>query len=536
VTGAHSPTERVELAYDRIAAAGRDEIWTQLRPRSEAVEEALRVEERLAAGHYLPLAGITLAVKDNIDVAGFETTAGCPAFAYRPAVDAPAVTRCRANGAVVLGKTNLDQFATGLVGTRSPYGAVRDARDSRRVSGGSSSGSAVAVALGIADLALGTDTAGSGRVPAAFQGITGVKPTRGIVSMLGVVPACRSFDCVSVFAPTASEGAIALRVLAASDASDSSCRSWPLDAPLAAPPNPRVAVAVESLLEPLSSDAKLALSAMIDRLRDEGAEVLELDVEPLLCAGRLLYGGAFVAERFAAVGSFGAGHLKEVDPVVAEIILGARSITASRYVTDYERLTAYRLAAEESLRACDALLLPTAPFQPTIDQVQADPIDINAQLGVYTTFCNLLDMCAIALPAGQADGGHFGVTLFAPAFHDAVLADLAARFARVDVSATPWLAQPCIELLVVGAHMRGQPLNAELVRRGARYLRQARGCRLYRHSTSPSERPNDRVRIEGEIWALPPAALASLLERPPQPIALGPVVLEGGTEVVGFVC
>jgi allophanate hydrolase len=536
-------TGRVSRAFEGIAAADRPEVWITLRREADALADAADVDRRIAGGARLPLAGKTVAVKDNIDVAGLPTTAACPTFEYTPEADARAVARLRESGAVVLGKANMDQFATGLVGTRSPYGAVRDSRDPARVAGGSSSGSAVAVALGIADLGLGTDTAGSGRVPAAFQGIVGFKPTRGIVPSRGVVTACRSFDCVSLFAPTVADAELALSAIGGPDPEDPLSRSWPADAPLASPPRPRVGIASPSEIELLSADALAALEAAYAGLEQAGIELIEVELKPLLEAGALLYGGAFVAERYAAVGRFIAAHPSAVDPSVAKVILAARSITAEDYLHDCDRLDHLRLLADEALARVDALLLPTAPFQPTLAEVASDPLGINTQLGTYTSFCNLLDMCAVAVPAGQADGGCFGVSVLAPAFHDRVAAELARRLVgELGGPATP--LPRATRLLVVGAHLSGQPLNGELTNRGARFVGQVRtasGYRLYQLDTTPPKpglvwADGEGPGIEGELWELPPAGLAALVTELPRPMALGRVELADGSEVTGFLC
>jgi allophanate hydrolase len=414
--------ERVRAAYRRIAESARPEVWIALRPEDEALAEAAVVD---TAGEELPLAGATLAVKDNVDVAGMPTTAGCPAYAYVPERSAPVVERLRAAGAVVLGKTNLDQFATGLAGARSPYGAVRDARRPEYVSGGSSSGSAVAVALGQVDLALGTDTAGSGRVPAAFQGIVGIKPTRGLVPVLGVVPACRTLDCVTVLARDLDGAERATAVMAGFELDDPLSRARPVDAPAGAPERPRVGVPDPDALPGLSAAAREAFATAASDLRTAGAELVPLDPAPFLEAGELLYGGAFVAERHAAVGAFVEAHRGEVDPSVAAIVRAAGSITASQLVADGERRDRFALEARRVFAAADAVLLPTVSHQPTIAQVAADPIGENSRLGVYTSCANLLDLCAVAVPAGEADGGQFGVSVLAPAFADAVAADVA---------------------------------------------------------------------------------------------------------------
>ncbi|HEX4107297.1 MAG TPA: allophanate hydrolase [Solirubrobacteraceae bacterium] len=473
--------------------------------------------------------GLTVAVKDNIDVAGFPTTAACPAFAYAPARDADVVARLRAAGAAIVGKTNMDQFATGLVGTRSPYGVVRDVRRPAYVAGGSSSGSAVVVACGEVDAALGTDTAGSGRVPAAFAGIVGLKPTYGRVPTAGVVPACQSLDCVSVFARTVARAAEVLALIAV---------PLPVDAPLAAAGDPVVGVPGPTALAPLSRDARRAFAAAGERL---GARLVQVDAAPLLAAGELLYGGAFVAERYAAVGEFVTAHRAEVDPVVGSIIEAARGVAGWEFARDRARLA--RLAAEvdASLAGVDALMMPTVPFQPTIAEVAADPVGVNARLGRYTSATNLLGQCAVAVPAGEADGGQFGVQLVAPAFHDWVVISLAARL--LGESSVP---APCegVALFVVGAHRSGQPLCGELLARGARLLgrRSTAPCyRLHALATAPPKPGLVRVAdggasIAGELWRLPAAGLASLLDELPAPMALGPVTLADGSTVVGFHC
>lgn len=543
VSSPHTATGRVRQAYRRIAQADRPEVWIQLRDEDAALAEATEVDERVAAGEPLALAGSTLAVKDNIDVAGLATTAACPAYAYMPAEDAPAVARLRAAGAVVIGKTNMDQFATGLTGTRSPHGAVRDARRPEYVSGGSSSGSAVAVALGLADLGLGTDTAGSGRVPAAFQGIVGLKPTIGLVPTRGVVPASRSLDCLSVFTQTVTLADQALWTMAGIDSGAENAahrgREWPPTAPLSAPPRPRVAVAVPTQLEArISSEALAAFNAAAARLE---AEIVEIDITPLLDAAELLYGGAFVAERDAAFGQFAAAYPEEMDPSVLTIVSAAARASASDLVRDQARLDHLRVAASSIFAAADSLLMPTVPFQPTLAAAAADPIAVNRALGVFTNFVNLLDLSAIAVPTGVADGANFGVTLIAPAFRDRVVADIA-----VSLTGEPRLTggPPGVELLVVGAHRNGQPLNHELVACGARYLtttRTASCYRLYALTTDPPKPGMVRVHdggasIEGELWMIPRAALGPFLEALPRPMALGQVQLDDGRQVVGFTC
>jgi allophanate hydrolase len=461
-------------------------------------------------------------VKGNIDVAGLPTTAGCPSYAYQPSQDAPAVAALRAAGAIVLGTTNMDQFATGLVGTRSPYGAVASALDPTKVSGGSSSGSAVTVALGVADLALGTDTAGSGRVPAAFNGIVGVKPTRGLISTQGVVPACASLDCVTVFARTLPEARRAMAILAS---------------PAAPPRHPgpwRVAVAPREQLGELDPGWAEAYERAAARLRTAGADVRTLDLTPFTQAAELLYEGAFVAERYAAVGEFIDGHqgAPDLDPTVARIIAAARDLPAHRLFTDQRRLADLRVRAAAELGDCDALLLPTAPGHPTLAEVAADPVGANTRLGRFTNSANLLDLCGVAVPAGTVGGGPFGVMLLGPAQCDDRIAEIAA------------LLEPPLRVAVVGAHLSGQPLNHQLLALGARLAgttTTAATYRLYALETAPPKPglvrvPRDGAAIEAEVWELTAAALGALTAALPRPMALGSVELADGERVSGFLC
>ena len=558
----------VRAAYARIAAADRPEVWITLRAEADVLAEAAALDALPATARAgLALFGATLAVKDNVDVAGLPTTAACPAYAYTPAESAPAVQRLVDAGALVLGKTNLDQFATGLVGTRSPYGAVRDARRPELVSGGSSSGSGVAVALGLVDLAVATDTAGSGRVPAAFGGIVGIKATRGVVPVRGVVPAARELDCVTIFAPDLAAAERAIAIMAGPDARDPLSRAFPDDAPLAAPPVPVVAAPDAAQLGDLTDDARAAFAAAVDRVRAAGAEVVGIDLEPFLEAARLLYDGALVADRYAAVGEFVDAHPDDVDPTVGAIIRAAGDITATQYLRDVERVERLKAQALGALAGAGAhaLLLPTTTAQPTIAAVAAEPVEANRRLGIYTNFCNLFDMAAVAVPAGTADGGRFGVMALAPAFHDRIAVDVArlaeappppdddgepvagAAAETAPAHAGPILGPPATELLVIGAHRRGQPLHHQLTALGARFVatvRTAPAYRMYALSTEPPKPGLVRVApgddggtgIEGEVYALPAAALGAFLAALPAPMTLGAVTLADGRTVVGFGC
>lgn len=554
---------RVTVALKAIDAVDRPEIWIHLRGRDELLAEAGRIDTAVAAGDDLPLAGFLLAVKNNVDVAGLTTTAACPGFGYEPDKDAVAVSRLRAAGALVLGAANLDQFATGLVGTRSPYGAVRDSRRPDRISGGSSSGSAVAVALGLADIAIGTDTAGSGRVPAALQGIVGIKPTLGVVSPAGMVPACRSWDTATIFARDLDTAELAMGIMAGE------ARSWPADIKLAAPSRPRVAypAALPALPEAWAEE----FGTQIERLRSTGVEAEPIELDVFLQAARLLYDGALVAERYAAVGRFidsavSRGNQGQLDPTVAGIVTAAGTVPAHRYVADTASLEELKRMAMARLDGFDALIVPTAPFHPTLAEVAADPVGVNSRMGTYTNFCNLFDLCAVAVPAGtvtEDDGlSQFGLTVVARTFDDGVAADIARKIeltpeqpklfaagaapARASASKAPWpiaAGAAVVPLVVVGAHRKGQPLVAELERRGAFWdgpVTTAPLYRMVRLDTQPPKpgvvRSNNGAELIAERWLLPEAALGSFLRELPEPMLLGPFTLSDGTKAVGFAC
>ncbi|MBX3313921.1 MAG: allophanate hydrolase [Actinobacteria bacterium] len=538
------PTERAAAAHGRAVASGRPEVWITLRSLDDVLADAALVEQRLDAGEDLPLAGLVVAVKDNIDVAGVPTTAACPDFARTPERSATAVQRLVDAGAVVLGKTNMDQFATGLVGTRSPYGAVGASWDPDRIAGGSSSGSAVAVALGLVDLALGTDTAGSGRVPAAFNGIVGVKPTLGLVPTTGVVPACASYDAVTTFTTDLALARRALRVLVGPDDEDPRSRTWPAHLPLAAPDRPRVAVPRPEDLGPLRGGYREAFEDTVASLAALDVEVVEVDIAPLLDAARLLYDGRFVAQRFAAVGAFLASDPPSADPIVSSIILAGDSLWAVDYVDDLLLLDELKRQVAALLAPVDALLLPTTTEHPTIADVATSSVGLNTRLGTYTNGCNLLDLAAVAVPgAPTADGRPFGVSVLVPAFADQVAIDLASRLIGEPVGDP--LPSIGVDLAVFGAHLRGQPLNDELVALGARFVDEIETSPAYRmlaldtappkpglvRATDGSGRP-----IAGERWRLSPTALGTLLAGLPAPMTLTDVELADGTHVVGFGC
>ncbi|MCF6421617.1 allophanate hydrolase [Amycolatopsis tucumanensis] len=494
-------------------------------------------EDRVQSTTDGPLAGIAFAVKDNIDVAGVPTTGGCPARDTPATANAFAVQRLLDRGAVPIGKTNLDQFATGLVGTRSPYGACHSVFSPAHVSGGSSSGSAVAVALGVVPFALGTDTAGSGRVPAAFNGLIGVKPTRGLVSTRGLLPACPSLDCITTLTRTVAEARPVLDALVAFDEVD----PWSRPAPALLPPGVarrmRVIAAPDG---PLDLDPEHE-AAWLDALTHAArvAHVVRVDVAPFLAAARLLYEAAFVAERLAAF-----GHLLDgpgVDPTVRGIVRGADRYSGADAFAGLHELARLRRLAERAFTGADALLLPVTPGHPTLAEVAADPVGVNTRLGTFTNMANLLDLCAVAVPAGsRADGLPFGVQLLAPAFADGPLLDLAARWTGETVA--PPSARTL--LAVAGAHLSGQPANGDLVRLGGVLHSRARtgpGHRMYTVD-GPFPRPGllhtgdgPADGIELEVWDLPEAAIGALLPTIAPPLHLGPLTLDDGSTVLGFV-
>ena len=523
--------QRLAALAQRSAAHSDHAIWI----------ERLSVDASLAfvpAGAQGPLAGLTFALKDNIDLAGVPTTAGCPAYARVPERSATVVERLLAAGATPLGKTNLDQFATGLVGTRSPHGACRNALFPDRISGGSSSGSAVAVALGEVDFALGTDTAGSGRVPAALNGLVGLKASRGLLPTTGVVPACRSLDCVTTFTRCVADAAELLELLAGPDGEDPGAREltarW-------FPGPPRIAVPdVAALAFPDPAYGPAEFERARARLEALGYEIVPVDPAPFIAAGDLLYSGPWIAERTAAVGAFLSEHPDAVHPVTAAIIGGGEKIDAVSTFRGFDALRARAMEAAAVFANADAVLMPTVDRFPTLAEVEAEPIAVNTALGRFTNFMNLLDYAAVAFPAGTSSAGlPFGVTLFAPAGTDRALLEIAAAF-----EGRPLRATRGFTLAVAGAHMSGLPLNGQLRERGGRLIRAARtapGYRLLALPGGPPQRPalipdpNGTAQIDIELWDLPAERIGDLLAGVPAPLAFGRLKIEDGSEVVGFV-
>lgn len=491
------------------------------------------------------LDGAQFAIKDNIDLAGIPTTAACPALETRVAQSsATAVALLLDAGAVPAGKTNMDQFATGLVGTRSPYGACHSVASPLHVSGGSSSGSAVAVAAGLVPLALGTDTAGSGRVPAAFNDIVGLKPSRGLVSTRGVLPACRSLDCVTTFTRTVEEARVAFGVLAQYDAQDPYARAMPSRRPPRAAAEFRVIGVPDRPLQ-LDQPHVDAWEAALKHAQTVAAHVVPVDVAPLLEASTLLYDGPWPAERWASFGEWLEEDGPHLDPVVRAITLRGREVTGAQVFDGLDRLARLRRQSDALWSDIDALLLPTTPGHPTLAEVARDPVSANASLGTFTNFVNLLDLCVVAVPAGhRSDGLPFGVQLIAPAFGDVQLIELAARWNGERADPPPATGRPA-SVAVVGAHLSGLALNSQLLDLGGRLSYRARtagGYRLYRLPGTGTPRPGlvrtgdgpaDGIAVE--VWELGHDAVGRLLETIPTPLGLGRLELDDGRTVTGFV-
>ncbi|AHF92293.1 allophanate hydrolase [Opitutaceae bacterium TAV5] len=554
----------------------------------------------------MPLLGVPFAIKDNIDVAGLPTTVACPEFSWTPETTAPAVQRLLDAGAILVGKTNLDQFATGLVGTRSPYGIVPNVFDPRYISGGSSSGSASVVARGLVPFALGTDTAGSGRVPAGFNNIVGLKPTRGWISTRGVFPACRTLDCVSVFALTVADAALATSVAAGPDAIDGYSRTPPPgaltrrlpaapdtctgaaaspppdarlrairsggtgvpsgDGDVAAPklPDTRPRLGIPATPEWFGDrQAAAAWERALDQARATGAVLVPLDFSLLFEVAALLYQGPWVAERYAAIESLITTQPEAIHPVVRGIIEQARRHDAVSVFRAQYRLADLKRTCDALTASVDALLVPTAPTLPTIADVLANPVEINSRLGTWTNFVNLLDGCALALPAPFRDDGlPAGVTLIAPAWSDAALAAFGQTWEHLtpqppgiaglppfpDPAATPlpFPSAPTVRLAVVGAHLRGLPLNHQLTERGAVLVEQTTTSPDYRLFALPGTVPpkpglvktptGDGAPIVVELWDMPVEAFGSFVALVPPPLGIGTLTLADGRTVKGFIC
>ncbi len=503
----------------------------------------------------LPLYGIPFAIKDNIDLAGIPTTAACKAYEYVPTESAFVVQQLIDAGAIPIGKTNLDQFATGLVGTRSPYGAVANAFNSDYVSGGSSSGSSVAVALGLVSFSLGTDTAGSGRVPAAFNNLIGLKPSRGLWSNRGVIPACLTLDCVTVFAFNPDDAEAVHTVAATFDREDAYSRHVQNKTPIKK--QFRFGVPKKENLKFFGNgDTEALFYNSLERLKDIGGEAIEIDMQPFLDAAKLLYEGPWVAERYAAIEEFMQTHVDELYPTTRAIIEPAINATAVSAFKSQYKLQAYKRICDEILESVDLVVTPTAGTIYTIAEVNENPIQLNSNLGYYTNFMNLLDYSAIAVPAGmQSNGLPAGVTFFAPAFCDLALLGYAKCYCQnLDISMgnTGFDWQPSAEvkanpdmvnIVVCGAHLSDLPLNYQLTERNAQLISQTSTAPKYRLYALPDGKRPGMLRdeqhgaaIEVEVWQIPMEHYGSFVNGIPAPLGIGTVELSDGTMAQGFVC
>jgi allophanate hydrolase len=549
------PRDLIESVLRSIDEAPQRNIWITRLTREQIMSyvDALARRPR----EQLPLFGVPFAIKDNIDLAGVPTTAGCPEFAYVPERSATVVQKLIDAGAIPIGKTNLDQFATGLVGVRSPYGACHNSFDPKYISGGSSSGSAVSVATGLVSFSLGTDTAGSGRVPAAFNNIVGLKATCGLLSTQGVVPACRSLDAVSIFALTAADATAVLQVAQGFDAADSYSKQIALKP--ASSTTLRVGIPRADQLEFFGDDEYRALfTAACERLSALDAKPVVIDVAPFLETARLLYEGPWLAERYAAISSFMEQHSSAIHPVTRQITAAGAKPTAIDAFRAQYRLKELQRSASAVWRDIDLFMLPTAGTIYTIEEVIADPIKLNSNLGVYTNFVNLLDLTAVAVPAGlRFDGLPFGITLIAQAGDDKTLLDFGARMHHASVSTLGAIGMPVpepitqplhstdIQVVVCGAHLSGLPLNHQLQDRGARLVRAtqtSQNYRLYALPGGPPKRPGlVRVADQGaaiavEVWSMPQEHFGSFVAGIPAPLGIGKVELADGSVASGFIC
>ncbi len=558
---------RIERDRERIR-----HVWLHLTGAAELHAAVDRAIARREAGHALPLFGLPFGVKDNIDVAGVTTTIACPELAYVPDASAQVVQRLIDAGAIFVGKVNLDQLATGLVGARSPYGTPTNPFDPRMIPGGSSSGSGVAVAVGHVAFALGTDTAGSGRVPAAFNNVVGLKPTRGALSTRGVVPACRTYDCVTVFALTVEDACAVADVGKRWDAQDPFSR---LDAQaivfdpdrsrsawrIGVPPRPQLVFFDDEA-------ARAAFDAAIERVKAMGCTLVEVDLEPFRRAGEMLYGGAFVAERLVAGGEILEKKPDALVPVIRWILADAKRVTAREVFEGTYELLSLRQSVEDTWRTIDALLVPTTPTIYSVEQIESNPRALNSNLGVYTTFGNLMDLAGVAVPSGfRPDGLPTGVTFLGPRGRDGTLAAMASAFHQSLGGTMGATGHPLVPLeapasepnaasqpppgasrhaiVVVGAHLTGQPLNHQLVGLGATLVRAARTSERYRLYALPGTVPPKpglvRVReggaaIEVEVWSLDTKAFGAFVAAIPHPLCIGSIELDDDSFAQGFLC
>jgi allophanate hydrolase len=556
------PTELVAAIYDRITARGEDNVWITLVPKEQALARAAGLEAS-GRGAQQPLWGIPFAVKDNIDVAGLSTTAACPDFLYMPDRSATVVEKLLAAGAILIGKTNLDQFATGLVGVRSPYGVARNPFNSGYIPGGSSSGSAVAVSAGLVSFSLGTDTAGSGRVPAGFNNIVGLKPTVGLLSASGMLPACKALDCISIFALTVNDASAVLGVAAGYDAADAYSRPAPAGwraVPVGRPQSFRFGVPRQDQLKFFGNSAAEELfQKAIGRMTALGGEKVEIDYTPFAEAAGLLYTPAGTAERTAAVGDFLSRNPDALHPVTRRIIESGQQASGVDVHRHYYRIRELQQASSATWEQIDVLLLPTSGTIYTVAELEAEPIQFNSNLGYYTNFVNYFDLAALAVPNGlQPDGLPAGITLIGPRFSEPLLAGIgeayhrdsglslgATRHAHPETApATGTAHYPSVTVAVFGAHMSGLPLNYQLRELGARLLSDCSTAPDYLLYVIAGALPRPGLvrtgqggrSILGELWQIPTAGFGAFVAAIPAPLGIGDVTLDDGRVVKGFLC
>ena len=553
-----TPADIIEQVFDKIDEVNDPGIFITLFDKDALLEDAKQLGEFDPSK---PLWGVPFAIKDNIDAEGYETTAACPAYAYTPEEDAFLVKELKKAGALLIGKTNLDQFATGLVGVRTPYGAPLNSIDPKIVPGGSSGGSGVAVGHGIVSFSLGTDTAGSGRVPAALNNIVGLKPTLGAFSASGVVPACRSIETVSIFALTVEDAYTAFEVANSYDPDDAYAREIALR-PLTQPKSDLVVgIPSQSSIKFMGDKAQEAsFYDSVDVLKSQGYTIIEIDFEPFYEIANMLYYGSWVAERYTVIEDLLEKDPNAILPVTKKIITLAESRSAADAFKGFYKLKELSRLVEPQLDAVDILCVPSIPTFYSVDDLENDPITPNNNFGTYTNFVNLMDMCGIAVPTpSRSDGRPGSVTLLAPKGEDALVASVGlsieAEGAR-NLGATDWAFSSSVELAetakdtitiaVCGAHMDGLPLNKDLLSRGACFAEKVASApdyKFYALAGGPPYRPGmvrceagQGVEVEMELWELPISQFGSFMQTIPSPLGIGTLKLSDGRAVKGFIC
>ena len=565
-SGALTPTQHIATLMNDIHHhfhEEKDPAWISVATEMKIQEQLMNLDHLVAQKSIanLPLYGIPFAIKDNIDAAGWETTVACPDFAFEPQKNATVVQKLIDAGAILVGKTNLDQFATGLVGTRSPFGAVPNTFDPSYVSGGSSSGSASVVARGLACFSLGTDTAGSGRIPAAFNNLVGTKPTPGLVSTEGVFPACKSIDCVSIMTLTAADADIVLNAMK-SNALDraSEAQFHPNSKSTSSFSKPiRIGVPISCQFLDDGSYQK-AFAKAVENAKGLDVELVNVDIDPFVKAGKLLYDGPWVSERFAVTEDFLKTHPNAFDPSVKQIIESGASYSAAQGFRAIYQLKELEIEAKKAWAQCDVIMVPSAPNHPTLEDLKNHPILKNSELGMYTNYVNLMRLCAVAVPAGFTEKGMpFGVTLLAQEGCDSALLKLAAQWqilfglslgksnhqaSLTELTITPHKTD-LIEIAVVGAHLQGMPLHSQLTDRRALLIKACKSAKSYRLFALPNTTPPkpglvktkaNGAAIDLEVYAMPSSEVGSFLGLIPAPLGLGNIELDDGTWVKGFIC